>query len=170
MTKQTLTPMLTIIVAIARNMAIGKDNQLLWRLSADLKRFKQITTGHSIIMGSATYRSLPNGALPNRRNIVLSKSMNQADFKGIKIATSIEMALEMVKNEKEVFIIGGGKVYNEMLPLADKLIITRIDSDFEADTFFPDIDMDTWKLVNCENVANDIQSDFPYSFETYVRK
>lgn len=169
MTKPNTTPLLTIIVAIARNNAIGKDNQLLCKLSSDLKRFKQITTGHSLIMGSATFRSLPAGALPNRRNIVLSTSMTPSDYKDIEVATSIEDALALVKNEKEVFIIGGGVVYREMLPLAGKLLITRIDNDYEADTFFPEIDHKHWQLHQCERITDDAQAEFDYSYETYLR-
>jgi len=169
MTKPTTTPLLTIIVAIAHNNAIGKDNQLLCRLSSDLKRFKQITSGHSLIMGSATFRSLPAGALPNRRNIVLSSSIKPSDYKDIEIAANIEDALALVKNEKEVFIIGGGVVYREMLPLAGKLLITRIDKDFEADTFFPEIDHNQWQLHQCERITDDPQAEFNYSYETYLR-
>lgn len=135
--------MISIVVAIAENGAIGYKNDLLWHLPADLKRFKEMTTGHSIIMGSRTFRSLPKGALPNRRNIVLSKT--QQDFPGAEWAASPEVALELVGEEAEAFVIGGAQVYEQMLPYTDKIYLTRVHADFpEADTFFPELDMSEW--------------------------
>ena len=135
--------MISIVVAIAENGAIGYKNDLLWHLPADLKRFKEMTTGHSIIMGSPTFRSLPKGALPNRRNIVLSRT--QQDFPGAEWAASPEVALELVGEEAEAFVIGGAQVYEQMLPYTDKIYLTRVHADFpEADTFFPELDMSEW--------------------------
>lgn len=135
--------MISIVVAIAENGAIGYKNDLLWHLPADLKRFKETTTGHSIIMGSRTFRSLPKGALPNRRNIVLSRT--QQDFPGAEWAASPEAALELVGNEEEAFVIGGAQVYEQMLPYTDKIYLTRVHADFpEADTFFLELDMSEW--------------------------
>ena len=135
--------MISIVVAIAENGAIGYKNDLLWHLPADLKRFKETTTGHSIIMGSHTFRSLPKGALPNRRNIVLSRT--QQDFPGAEWAASPEAALELVGNEEEAFVIGGAQEYEQMLPYTDKIYLTRVHADFpEADTFFPELDMSEW--------------------------
>ncbi|ERJ82105.1 dihydrofolate reductase [Porphyromonas gingivalis F0566] len=135
--------MISIVVAIAENGAIGYKNDLLWHLPADLKRFKEMTTGHSIIMGSRTFRSLPKGALPNRRNIVLSRT--QQDFPGAEWAASPEVALELVGDEAEAFVIGGAQVYEQMLPYTDKIYLTRVHADFpEADTFFPELDMSEW--------------------------
>ncbi|ERJ63822.1 dihydrofolate reductase [Porphyromonas gingivalis] len=135
--------MISIVVAIAENGAIGYKNDLLWHLPADLKRFKEMTTGHSIIMGSRTFRSLPKGALPNRRNIVLSRT--QQDFPGAEWAASPEVALELVGDEAEAFVIGGAQVYEQMLPFTDKIYLTRVHADFpEADTFFPELDMSEW--------------------------
>ncbi|WIM91424.1 dihydrofolate reductase [Porphyromonas gingivalis] len=135
--------MISIVVAIAENGAIGYKNDLLWHLPADLKRFKEMTTGHSIIMGSRTFRSLPKGALPNRRNIVLSRT--QQDFPGAEWAASPEVALELVGEEAEAFVIGGAQVYEQMLPFTDKIYLTRVHADFpEADTFFPELDMSEW--------------------------
>lgn len=135
--------MISIVVAIAENRAIGYKNDLLWHLPADLKRFKEMTTGHSIIMGSRTFRSLPKGALPNRRNIVLSRT--QQDFPGAEWAASPEVALELVGEEAEAFVIGGAQVYEQMLPYTDKIYLTRVHADFpEADTFFPELDMSEW--------------------------
>ena len=135
--------MISIVVAIAENGAIGYKNDLLWHLPADLKRFKKMTTGHSLIMGSRTFRSLPKGALPNRRNIVLSRT--QQDFPGAEWAASPEVALELVGEEAEAFVIGGAQVYEQMLPYTDKIYLTRVHADFpEADTFFPELDMSEW--------------------------
>ncbi|SJL19386.1 dihydrofolate reductase [Porphyromonas gingivalis] len=135
--------MISIVVAIAENGAIGYKNDLLWHLPADLKRFKEMTTGHSIIMGSRTFRSLPKGALSNRRNIVLSRT--QQDFPGAEWAASPEVALELVGEEAEAFVIGGAQVYEQMLPYTDKIYLTRVHADFpEADTFFPELDMSEW--------------------------
>lgn len=135
--------MISIVVAIAENGAIGYKNDLLWHLPADLKRFKEMTTGHSIIMGSRTFCSLPKGALPNRRNIVLSRT--QQDFPGAEWAASPEVALELVGEEAEAFVIGGAQVYEQMLPYTDKIYLTRVHADFpEADTFFPELDMSEW--------------------------
>lgn len=135
--------MISIVVAIAENGAIGYKNDLLWHLPADLKRFKEMTTGHSIIMGSRTFRSLPKGALPNRRNIVLSRT--QQDFPGAEWAASPEVALELVGEEAEAFVIGGAQVYEQMLLYTDKIYLTRVHADFpEADTFFPELDMSEW--------------------------
>lgn len=135
--------MISIVVAIAENGAIGYKNDLLWHLPADLKRFKEMTTGHSIIMGSRTFRSLPKGALPNRRNIVLSRT--QQDFPGAEWAASPEVALELVGEEAEAFVIGGAQVYEQMLPFTDKIYLTRVHANFpEADTFFPELDMSEW--------------------------
>jgi len=161
-------PVLSIIVAIARNYAIGLNNELLWHISNDLKRFKQITAGHTIIMGKRTLASLPNGPLPKRRNIILTDSPGE-QFSNCESASSITAALEMVINEKEVFIIGGGSVYAQFLPIADKLYLTMVDKDFEADTFFPEIDFSQWQLIEKTVVEDDPQNDFRYTFETYER-
>nr|WP_199898448.1 dihydrofolate reductase [Prolixibacter bellariivorans] len=124
---------ISIIVAIAKNYAIGSNNNLLFYLPDDLKRFKRITTGHPIIMGKNTLLSLPNGPLPNRRNIVISQSLES--FEGVEIVRSIEEAIEKVKNEKEVFVIGGGMIYEQFYPIAGKLYLTLVHEKFDADTF-----------------------------------
>ena len=133
-----------IIVAIAEGNAIGKDQQLLCHMPADLKRFKALTTGHTIIMGRKTFESLPH-ALPNRRNIVLS-SQPKVNFPGCKVCTSLPEALACCTGEEEVFIIGGGQVYQQALSLTDKLYITYIHHAFpEATTFFPELDAAQWE-------------------------
>lgn len=129
--------MISIIVAIARNRAIGFENHLLYRLPDDLKRFKALTTGHTIIMGRKTFESFPKGALPNRRNIVLSRN-KAAVFPGAETFSSLQEALSHCKEEEEIFIIGGESVYQEALPLAQKIYLTEIeDTPQEADAFFP---------------------------------
>lgn len=162
-------PILSIIVAIASNNAIGKDNQLLWHISADLKRFKRITAGHSVIMGKRTLASLPGGPLPKRRNIILTDQQTDS-FPGCEVAFSIPEAIQMVSNEDEVFVIGGGSVYQQFLPLADKLYLTIVEKDFEADTFFPEIPFSQFQLIEKERIDNDPQNDFTYRFETYQKR
>lgn len=119
---------LSIIVAVAANNAIGKDNDLLWHLPGDLKRFKETTTGHAIIMGKNTFHSLPNGALPNRRNIVVSSTLVPPD--GVERYSTLQAALEAVAGEEEVFIIGGAQLYAAALPLADKIYFSRVEKGF----------------------------------------
>lgn len=161
--------MISIIVAIAENYAIGFENKLLYWLPNDLKRFKALTTGHTIIMGRKTFESLPKGALPNRRNIVLSRQ--DITFEGAERYTSLEEALTQCKEDEEVFIIGGASVYNEAMPLAHKLYITHIeDSPKEADAFFPEISLDEWEIANKEVHPVDEKHSYPYSFIDYRRK
>jgi len=160
---------ISIIVAIAENNAIGKDNDLLWHISADLKRFKRLTKDHFVVMGKRTYFSLPTRPLPYRTNMVIT------DVPGEKIdncvmAYSIEDAVEKMDPQNENFIIGGGSVYRQFMPLADKLYITRVHKNFDADTFYPEISPDEWKLVDKQDVNDDSQNDFTYSFEIYERK
>lgn len=160
---------LSIIVAIAENRAIGRNGDLIWHNSRDLKQFKKITTGHTVIMGYKTYLSLPNHkALPNRRNIILSSRLDEAP-EGFELADSINAALDMVKDEEEVFIMGGGMVYEQFLPKADRLYLTRIDKAFEADTFFPYINFEEWNLVDLEVIDDDPQVDYSYRFEVWER-
>jgi dihydrofolate reductase len=163
-------PILSIIVAIAQNNAIGKDNQLLWHISNDLKRFKRITAGHSVIMGKRTLLSLPSGPLPKRRNIVLSDKLTDCFSGGCETAFSIEDALKKVENENEVFIIGGGMVYEQFLPLADKMYLTIVEKDFDADTFFSEIDFSEWELIEKETIQDDSSVDFSYRYETWIRR
>lgn len=142
-------PILSIIVAIARNYAIGINNQLLWHLSGDLKRFRLITTGHTVVMGKRTFESLPNGPLPNRRNVVITDQAGES-IEGCTMAYSMADALAKMEPGRENFIIGGGMVYRQFLPLAHKLYLTIVEQDFEADTFFPEINFAEWKLISEE--------------------
>ena len=159
---------INIIVAIAENRAIGFENKLLYWLPNDLKRFKSLTTGRTIIMGRKTFESLPKGALPNRRNIVLSRQ--DIKFPGAESFSSLEAALAQCQADEEVFIIGGASVYQEALPLADKLCITLIDDTPEqADAFFPEIDPTVWQVVSSETHAKDEKHHQSYRFVDYQR-
>ena len=159
---------INIIVAIAENRAIGFENKLLYWLPNDLKRFKSLTTGRTIIMGRKTFESLPKGALPNRRNIVLSRQ--DIKFPGAERFSSLEAALAQCQDDEEVFIIGGASVYQEALPLADKLCITHIDDTPEqADAFFPEIDPTVWQVVSSETHAKDEKHHQSYRFVDYQR-
>jgi dihydrofolate reductase len=159
---------ISIIVAIAENRAIGKDNRLLWHLSDDLKRFKKLTTGHTLIMGRNTFLSLPGGALPNRRHIVISDQEGES-FEGCEMASSIEEALRLAGRDEECFVIGGGMVYKQFLPLAGKLYLTRVHESFEADTFFPEIDFSHWKALFSEEVSAGDRNQYAHTYTEFVR-
>lgn len=161
---------LSIIAAVAKNRAIGKGGDLIWHISNDLKHFKEITTGGCVLMGYNTYASLPGKkALPKRRNIILSSRIAAAP-EGFEVASSIPQALELLKDVPEVFVIGGGVIYEQFLPVADKLYLTRIDKRYEADTFFPIVNFDDWELTELQVIDDDPQIDCEYRFETWERK
>lgn len=159
----------SIIVAISDNNVIGKDNALLWRLSADMRFFKEKTTGHHIIMGRKTFESLGNRLLPNRTSIVISRNTDYQLPEGGILATSIENAIAKVKNETEAFFIGGEQIYKSALPFVDTLYITRVHHTFDGDAFFPEIDKSQWKLVSSEHHKADEKNEYDYTFETYQR-
>jgi len=159
---------ISIIVAIAENNAIGKDNKLLWYLSDDLKRFKRITSGHQVIMGRNTYLSLPVRPLKNRVNVVITDDPGEV-FEGCITVRSIEDALKLCKDDEESFVIGGGAVYRQFMPLAGKLYITKVHKDFEADTFFPEIDENEWELIEEEYHPADEKHEYPFTFLTYSK-
>jgi dihydrofolate reductase len=159
---------ISIIVAIAENFAIGKNNNLLFHLPNDLKRFKEITTGHSLIMGRNTLLSLPKWPLPNRRHIVITDKSDD-NFPGCEVVFSIEEAVEKVKDEPEAFVIGGGMVYRQFYPLAEKLYLTLVHKPFEADVFFPEIDFSEWREVAREDFYDE-NNGFQYSYLNLVRK
>ena len=160
--------MITIIAALARNNAIGCDNRLLYWLPNDLKRFKALTTGHTIIMGRRTFESLPKGALPNRRNVVLSRSLSGAE--GAEVFASLNDALRSCSAEEDVFILGGESVYREALPLADRLCLTLIDAVPErADAFFPQVSEAEWRVVSREEHDTDEKHTEKYTFVDYIR-
>jgi dihydrofolate reductase len=151
---------LSIIVAVANNNAIGGNNQLLWHISADLKRFKAITSGHAIVMGRKTYESIGK-PLPNRQNIVITRN-RELSLLGVDVVESVEAAKAVVKG-KELFIIGGGEIYRQTMALAKRIYLTRVWADYKADTFFPEIDMSIWKEVSHEDFP--AEGEIPaYSF------
>ena len=160
---------ISIIVAIAENYAIGKDNDLLWHISNDLKRFKELTKNHYIVMGKKTYYSLPVRPLPHRTSMIITDVPGE-EIDNCLMAYSIEDAVSKMDDSGENFIIGGGSIYKQFMPLADKLYITRVHKSFEADTFFPEISLDEWELTEKTNVDDDPQNDFTYTFEIYTRK
>jgi len=158
--------MISLIAAVARNRAIGYRNKLLYWLPNDLRRFKSLTTGHTIIMGRRTFESLPKGALPNRRNIVLSRS--NATFPGAETFSTLEAALMSCRPDEEVFVIGGASVYRQALRLADRLCLTEIDDvPAEADAFFPDYS--DWQVESVEEHEPDERHAYRYRFVDYVR-
>jgi dihydrofolate reductase len=167
--------MITIIAAVAKNGAIGYENKLLYWLPNDLKRFKALTTGHTIIMGRRTFESLPNGALPNRRNVVVSRSVRgerreERENTTLEYFGSLEEALEHTSRDEEVFIIGGASVYEQSMAMADRLCLTEIDDvPKDADAFFPDYSKG-WKVVRKEAHPKDERHAFEYAFVDYVRK
>jgi dihydrofolate reductase len=160
---------ISIIVAIAENNGIGKNNDLLWHISADLKRFKQITLNHTVIMGKNTYLSLPVRPLKNRRNIVITDNRSDV-FEGCVTVYSVDEAIERCNVNEESFIIGGASIYRQFLPHADRLYLTRVNRSFEADTFFPDIIEDEWEEISRESPGPDPQIDFTYDFIILKRK
>lgn len=161
---------LTIIVAAGEKNAIGKDNDLIWHLSDDLKRFKRLTNGHHIIMGRKTFESFPK-PLPNRIHIVITR---QSDYKvpdGVIVVNSLEDAIDAARKDDQPFIIGGGEIYKQSIVLVDKLEITRVHSTFnDADTFFPEIDNTKWKEINRTTHDADEKHAYAFSFITYLRK
>ena len=161
--------MISIIDAVARNLAIGRGNELIYWLPNDLRRFKALTTGHTIIMGRRTFQSLPKGALPNRRNIVLTRSGKE--FPGAETYSSLREALDSCLPSEEVFVIGGATVYAEALPLADRLCLTEVDDEPEgADAFFPQVSSDLWKVSSREEHGKDEKHDYTYTFTDYIRR
>ena len=168
--------MISIIVAIAENYAIGKQGDLLCHMPEDLKHFKQITSGHTVMMGERTYLSLPKHPLPNRRNIVLTDVPDKT-FEGAEMAYSIDEAIELGERRKangeseEAFVIGGGMVYRQMMPRADKLYITHIHHSWpDADTFFPEIKDTEWVLKSAERHSADENNPYDYTVAEYIRR
>lgn len=158
-----------IIVAIDKRNAIGRNGDLLCHLPNDLKHFKNITSGHTVVMGRRTYQSLPKGALPNRTNIVVTSDKPE-NYPGCVVVRSLQEAFEKAPADKEIFIIGGGQLYRSSVNFAGKLYLTRIHHAFEdADTFFPEINYDEWKLIEKEEHRADEKHQFDYTFETYLK-
>ena len=163
-------PNLTLIVATAEANEIGKNNDLIWRLRNDLKRFKALTSGHCIIMGRKTFESFPK-PLPNRLHIVITR---QADYnvpEGVIVVNSLEEAFTKIpKTETQPFVIGGGEIYKQAIPYTERIELTKVHANFDADTFFPEFDLNQWKEVNNEFHTKDENHDYEFSFITYIRK
>ena len=160
--------MISIIAAVAKNRAIGNKNKLIYWLPNDLKRFKALTTGHTIIMGRNTYESLPKGALPNRRNVVLSRTTKK--LPGCDVYPTLEAALQSCKEDEDIYIIGGARVYEQAMPIADRLCLTEVNNTpAEADAFFPDYSKG-WRIEKKETHPKDERHDFKYAFVDYVRE
>jgi dihydrofolate reductase len=160
--------MLSIIVAIDENNAIGKNNQLLCRLPDDLKYFKRTTSGHIVIMGRRTYESLPVKPLPGRKNIVVSVSLTEPP-RGAELVRTIDEACRLCGGPEECFITGGAQIYRQMMPFVQKLYITRIHHRFDADAYFPAIHPDEWVIRSSERHETDGEHPYAFTFEVYGR-
>jgi len=161
--------MISIIVAVSDDWGIGKNNELLWNISEDLKRFKRLTMGNTIIMGKKTWESLPRRPLPGRKNIVLTDDPAECIDCSVT-AYSIEDALSKCDKSEEIFIIGGGSIYRQFMPLADRLYITHVHKKAPADIYFPEIDMNIWKVVEKEEFPASETVAIPYTYVIYKRK
>ena len=157
-----------MIAAAAENKALGKDNQLVWHLPNDFKRFKNLTTGHYIIMGRKTFESFPK-PLPNRTHVIITRQSNY-HAEGCIVVDSIEKAIEKCPKEEDAFIIGGGEIYQLAMPFADKIELTVVHHHFDADAFFPEIKLADWELIHNDFQAKDEKHLYDYSFTTYIRK
>ncbi|SFD05946.1 dihydrofolate reductase [Clostridium uliginosum] len=162
--------MISIIVAIAKNNIIGNDNKLIWHISEDLKRFKEITTGKTMIMGRKTFESLP-GVLPNRHHIILTRDQSfNVDSDQVTVVNNFNYLIDKYsKIEEEVFVIGGGEIYNQILPYANKLYLTKINQNFDGDTYFPKINYDEFKTEYTSEEIIDEKSGLSYKFVDLLR-
>ncbi|MCI8411658.1 MAG: dihydrofolate reductase [Clostridia bacterium] len=162
--------MLSLIVAKAKNNIIGKDNKLIWHLPEDLKHFKEITTGHTIIMGRKTFESLGR-VLPNRKHIIFSQN---PDFKvndeNVEVVHSLLQIQDLIEGEEEAFVIGGAMIYNFLMPYVKKMYVTQIDKEFEGDAFFPKINEEEWQVIDTQKGIQDENNNLDYQFITYKRK
>ena len=159
---------ISIVVAISQNNAIGKNNQLLWHLPADLKHFKEITSGNCIIMGRKTYDSIGR-PLPNRRNVVITRN-TALKIEDVEVVTSLEDAISLCENEKEIFIIGGAEIYKEALALTDTIYLTTVHQHYDADAFFPEIKSEDWLEIDSESHKADEKNKVDYTFSTLKRR
>ena len=159
---------ISLIASIGKGGELGIKNQLLWRLPDDLKNFKKVTTGHTIVMGKKTYESIGK-PLPDRKNIILTRDLNY-EAEGCIVAHSPEEILKFVNSEDEVFIIGGGEIYKLFLPLANKLYLTEVNAELPADTYFPKFDKSSWKLMNSTKHRVDEKHKFSFSINIYEKK
>lgn len=158
--------MISIIVAVSEDMGIGSNNDLLWHIPEDLKRFKKLTLGNTVIMGRRTWFSLPKRPLPGRRNIVITDNPHE-EFENAVTAHSIDDALAKCSEKDEIFIMGGGSIYKQFMPLADRLYITHVHKKAPADVWFPEIDLRVWKVVDKEEFTG---GEIPYTYVIYDRR
>lgn len=163
--------MFSIIVAIANNNVIGGDNKLLWHISDDLKRFKNITTGHTIIMGRKTFESFPK-PLPNRYHVVLTRDKNyKVNSNQVTVVNDIETIMKTYENSgSEIFVIGGGEIYNLLLPYCDKIYLTKVQKNFDGDTYFPEINYDEWNVTESSEEFINPKDNLSYKFINLSRK
>jgi dihydrofolate reductase len=161
--------MISIIVAVSEDWGIGKDNELLWHISEDMKRFKSLTFGNTVIMGKKTWESLPSRPLPGRKNIVLTDVPNECIVCSVT-AYSIEDALSKCEKDEEIFVIGGGSVYRQFMPFADRLYITHVHRKAPADVYFPEIDPDIWAVVEKDEFNASKNNGIPYTYIIYERR
>lgn len=160
--------MIIIIAAVAENNALGKDNDLVWHLPDDFKRFKSLTSGHYIVMGRKTFESFPK-PLPNRTHVIITRQKNYAP-QGCLIANTLDEAIKLCPINENIYIIGGGEIYKQSMAIADVLEITRVHHTFEADTFFPEIDLNIWKLTSEVSHPKDEIHKYSFTYQTYQRK
>ncbi len=160
--------MLIIIAAAAENNALGKNNDLVWHLPDDFKRFKELTTGHAIIMGRKTFESFPK-LLPNRKHIVITRKQDYHP-NGVHTTHTLEQAISLAQHDEQTYIIGGGEIYNLAMDVADKIELTRVHHIFDADTFFPEIDAQRWELIKEIKHPKDERHAFAFSYLSYVRR
>ena len=161
-------PEITLIAAAGENNALGKDKDLVWHLPDDFKRFKKLTSGHHIIMGRKTFETFPN-LLPNRTHIIITRKKDYQP-QGTIVVHSMEEALEAAKDDPQPYVIGGGEIYQLSWPYADKIELTRVHGEFDADTFFPGIDEREWKLISSEEHPKDERHNYAFTYLTYERK
>ena len=161
-------PLVSAIVAAAENNAIGKDNQLLWHLPNDLRFFKRTTSGHTVIMGRKTYESVGR-PLPNRRNVVITRQPDYA-IAGAEVFHSLDDALDSCTDGTEVFVVGGAEIYQRALPVVDRIYLTRVHAAIPGDSFFPELDKQTWRLVSEDRHPADERHAYGYTFMVYERK
>ena len=164
--------MILLIAAVGENYELGKDNQLLWHLPDDFKRFKQLTTGHHIILGRKTFESFPK-PLPNRTHVIITRQkdyLKNSPYENCIVVNSIQDALKIVPKDEATYIIGGAEIYKQSIELADVVELTRVHGSFEADTFFPEIDLNEWELTFEEFHAKDEKHLYDFTFQTFVRK
>ncbi len=160
--------MIILIAAVAENNALGKNNDLLWHLPKDFKRFKEITSGHHIIMGRKTFESFPK-PLPNRTHVIITRQKDYV-YEGCVVVQNLEEAIAVCPKNEEIFVIGGGEIYAQSIHLADKLDLTRVHHSFEADVYFPEINPAIWELISEEYHPKDEKHLYDYTFQTFVRK